>query len=510
MNLKPKEHISKEELKSGLSYVVKEGLTTEAMATLTGGAFLVSLALFFNASNFQIGLLAALPTLANIFQLFAIYLVHKYANRRKITVATAFLGRVPLLLIAFLPFLFPAAVSLNLLIALLVVHYVMGAISGSSWTSWMKDLIPQRKLGSFFANRSRLIQIVGVTLSLLLAFGLDYVKLNHAVYEINAYSVMFFTGGVVGLLGLLLLSRTPEPKTHPVKENLFRLFKNPLKNENFRKLIVFQSFWTFAINLAAPFFSVYMMRTLGLPLSYIVGLTLLSQLSSIVFIRIWGRYSDRYSNKTILRTCAPIYIACIFAWTFTTMPAPTLLTLPLLVLIHLFSGLSTAGINLAISNIGIKLAPKGEAMVFLSVRSMLNAFFAGIAPLIGGLFADYFAARELSFNLEWKSPDGNFIFHTLDLQQWDFFFVLAVILGLGALNLLGRVKEEGEVKEKVAFSELRSELRREFDSSMPLSGLRFMVNLPLSLFTKVVRKVRTRRRRRSADGAPPLHNPIRV
>jgi len=54
MNLQPKDALTEREVESGLKYVIWDGLTAEAMTSLTGGAFLVALAVLMGASNFQI------------------------------------------------------------------------------------------------------------------------------------------------------------------------------------------------------------------------------------------------------------------------------------------------------------------------------------------------------------------------------------------------------------------------------------------------------------------------
>src|SRR4051812_36082949 len=105
MNFRTSEHLTEDQVESGLKLVVKDGLATEAMASLAGGAFLIAFALKMGASNFQIGLLAALPTIANIFQLVSIWLVQRYNNRRAIAVITSLFARSPLFIIAVLPFL---------------------------------------------------------------------------------------------------------------------------------------------------------------------------------------------------------------------------------------------------------------------------------------------------------------------------------------------------------------------------------------------------------------------
>src|SRR5215213_7517024 len=116
MGLRPKKELTEAEIKTGLRLVIQDGLAAEAMTSLTGGAFLVAMALLMGASNFQIGLLAALPTFTNIFQLVSIWLVRRYNNRRAISVYCAFLARIPLLVVGSMPLLFPQEGSVKLVI----------------------------------------------------------------------------------------------------------------------------------------------------------------------------------------------------------------------------------------------------------------------------------------------------------------------------------------------------------------------------------------------------------
>ncbi|HEY0272418.1 MAG TPA: MFS transporter [Chitinophaga sp.] len=397
MNFRPS-HLSDAEVASGLKMVVKDGLAAEAMSTFTGGAFLVAVALHLGASNFQVGLLAALPTLTNVFQLLAIWLVQRSNNRRAVTVLCSLAARFPLLIIGAMPWLFSQGAGLMGLLFLLSFHYFFGSVAGASWNAWMKDLVPDEILGAYYSYRTRLVQALNVILSLLLALGVDFVKARYPAYEFTAYCVMFLLGGGAGMLGVYLLARTPEPVAQPARENVVRAFRQPLKDRNFRRLLCFNAGWTFALNLATPFFSVYMMKTLGLPLSYIVGFNVLAQLSSICSLHMWGRYADKYSNKNIFRVCAPVYIACILAWAFTGMFSSRYLVIALLGLIHVLSGTSLAGINLAMGNISIKLAPRGQAMAYLSAMNMLLAASAALAPMAGGLLADSLAVHVQGWN----------------------------------------------------------------------------------------------------------------
>src|SRR4051812_14674822 len=211
MNFLPSSRLSEKEIASGLKLVTQDGLAVETMVVLTGGTFLTALAIKLGASNFQIGLLAALPTLTNIFQLLALWLVQYYNNRRVITIVCTFLARFPLIIIGLMPFLFSAGTTIQTLIFLLFFHYLFGSLAGATWNSWMKDLLPDNQLGNFFANRTRLTQILNVILSLAISLLIDYVKVHYPAYETMTYTALFLAGSVAGLLSLLTLVHTPEP-----------------------------------------------------------------------------------------------------------------------------------------------------------------------------------------------------------------------------------------------------------------------------------------------------------
>ena len=52
--------LTEEEIKSGLRVVIRDGMGSTSMTTITGGAFLVAFALKLGASNLVIGLMAAI------------------------------------------------------------------------------------------------------------------------------------------------------------------------------------------------------------------------------------------------------------------------------------------------------------------------------------------------------------------------------------------------------------------------------------------------------------------
>ena len=86
------------------------------------------------------------------------------------------------------------------------------------------------------------------------------------------------------------------------------------------------------------------------------------------------------------------------------MPEKYFLTIPLLVAIHIVMGLASSGVSLASGNISMKLAPEGQATTYLATNTIVNSIAAGVAPILGGKFADFFSGRQLAWTLEYTSP----------------------------------------------------------------------------------------------------------
>jgi MFS family permease len=497
---RPSRNINPAQTARGLRLVIADGMTAEAMVVFTSGTFLTAMAIRLGASNFQLGLFAALPTFTTIFQLFSILLVRRFNNRRLITAVFNFLARLPILAIGLIPFLFTGGTSIEVLFLLLFFQHIFGDIAGASWNAWMKDLVPAGQMGAFFSRRTRLSQTLNVTLSLATAFAIDYVKAHFPQDEILVYHILFLVGGSLGLISVGFLLGTPEPHARRINDRLLTLIRRPLQNQNFRNLLIFNSSWAFALNLATPFFAVYLLETIKLPLSYVIGLGILGQLSGILSYRVWGKYTDRFSNKTIIAICAPLYILCLFAFAFTAAPGNLLGSLALLVAIYLISGWAIAGINLALSNVGLKLAAREEAIAYISVKNMFVAFFSTIAPLIGGLLADFFATHEFSGSLQFKSTHSITTFTLINLQGWNYFFIIGGLLALLSLRFLNRVQESGEIDKNRAVTFLRARVRNRLEESLG-RHLAYGLFLPADLVRRRVKK-RSKKRRNSIKKNP--------
>ena len=251
---------------------------------------------------------------------------------------------------------------------------------------------------------------------------------------------------LVGLIGVLCISAIPEPSMSGGRNvpRFGTLLRKPFEDRNFKNLIVFLTSWSFAINLALPFLSMYMLTSLGMDTSMVMVFTVVGQVSSLAFFKMWGRLSDRFSNKSVLRVSGPILIGCFLLWAATVLFHAVLLPGSAA---EVLMGMATSGVGLVSGNISLKLAPNGEATSYLASSSLFAALATGTAPLLGGVIAMF-------------------------VPNWEYFFLVASMLGFFSLHRLTLVKEDGEVQESVVVKEMLSEMRRGCSASHIRKGIR--------------------------------------
>jgi MFS family permease len=423
--------------------IVFDGICTTAMNAFLIGPFLAAFALALGASHREIGLISAIAFLSRPMQLAGLYAVDRWNRRRGLIVSCALSARLLWILIVCLPFL-PEKGSVRLLLAVLVCSGLIAAIPGPAWHSLVRNLLPVDSLGTIFSKRLAWGTVVGLTLTLAGGFFVDAWPDLTGRPRVQAYSLLFLVGIVFGLVGVRSIMRLPEPPMEGERsESLRALIRLPLRDQGFRPLLGFIAFWNFAINLATPFFVVFMLERLLLPMRAITAFIVLQQLTSVLSVRIWGLLSDRFSNKAVLLTTVPLAIAAVTAWSFTTLPKQYVLTIPLLIAIQVGIGLSLSAIPLAITNLALKQSPPGLTHAYMMVADLFGAPSGAIAPLVGGWLMDFFAAHHLALTFQWSGPAAQLSAYVVSIRGLDFIFVISGLAGVIAFQWLALIPESG-------------------------------------------------------------------
>jgi MFS family permease len=482
----PTSQLTDEDRDAGLVWYVRNGMYFKIMESLSIGVFLTAYALNLGASNLVIGVLAAIPSLTQLAQLPAVYLVERMSSRRIVAVFLTLASRLFLLVAALAALLAPSSLALLVLVIAFALRYVLGAVGGCALNSWMRDFLPAGRFGAFSARRLTRMTITAAIAALAGGIFVDHWIDITGFPKLYAYSVLLVIATVSGLAETYAMSRIPEPTPLPMTANADQktgLF-TPLRQQNVRRLVAVRFSWNFAVNLAAPFFAVQMLRQLEFSLTTVMILTALSQGANALVTGTFGTLADRYSNKRGLPFAAPLVIACSFAWTFTSQPDRHIFTLPLLVVIHILTGVATAGVTLASGNLANALSPSSGATRHLALCAAFTAIAAGTAPILGGLYADALANYEFSLTVNWRAPGGEAAIPAFDVTRWDFYFIAATLIGLWSLTRLELIEEPSEGGHVRVRRELMIGVWRGVQTASSIAGLKAISDMPIALITQ--------------------------
>jgi MFS family permease len=491
MFLAPTPTLSDEDRERGLRHLVREAGYSNAVTAVTSGVILTAFALHLGASNTTIGLLAAATFWVQLLQVPGVLMVESLRTRKRISVLASLISRCALVGMALLALSGGGKLALVGLVAAQVFYGGVATFGGCAWNAWVRDLAPEQRMGQIFAKRTVNATIVGLVASLAAAFALDRAP-EGSFLRPFAFAGLYMAAFLAGLLSCRELALTPEPQMPAPTERvqLLPLLRAPLKDVNFRRLIAFLASWQFAVNLATPFFTVFFVKQLGLSVTFVVILGVVSQATNLLALRSWGLLSDRFANKSVLAVAAPVFIACIAAMIGASQIDERFWVMAYLVGLHALMGLATAGVTLSSGNIALKLSPRGSATAYIAANALISSAAAGLAPVLGGVFADFFAARRLDILVRWTSPNDVLTLMPLRVSNWDFYFLIAAILGLYALHRLAMVKEEGEIDSKIMVSEVLAQARRDVRNVSPIAGLKMLTDVPAAL----LREGRVRKR----------------
>ena len=444
--LEPVETVTPQALAAGERALVRDLAWASMSGAFSGGVILVAFALSLGATPVMVGLLAAIPYLTQASQLPATLLVERVRQRRKIGVLAITGMRVLILSMAALPFL-PHGMALTFLVGSQVVIAALNAIGACAVNSWLHQLIPHEKLGHFFSRRLFSRTTLACLGTLAAGALVDHFPPHRTV---QAYALSFALAGLTGFISSWYLSRAPEPVMHAAGPavSMRQRLRGPFRDANFRALLLFLGSWIVASNLAAPFITVYLMEQRGYPVGTVTSLWVTSQLANALTLYLWGRLSDRLSNKGVLAVVLPVYFLCVLALCFVDESFNPRWQLGTLYVIHFLMGVANGGIGLATGNLGLKLAPQGEGTVYLAAIGLVSAVAGGTAPIVAGALAEAFQASQLSAVVRFTSPASHHEMALVSFAHWEFLFAISAMAGFYVLHALSRVREGREVSER--------------------------------------------------------------
>jgi len=381
------------------------------------------------ASNFQFGLLTALPFIASLLSLPGSMLVESTGCRKRTFLWSFYLQRAMWFVIPLLPLWVisrwgfgSAGTALSVFLWLVFIMYAAGAAGGPAWLCWMADLVPPRVNGKYFSRRRQWGIAAAVPVAVFVGYLLDRCALADNRAVLHCCAMLFMCCAVCGLADIHLFQYVPEAARPPQRgARLFESLREPLRHRQFLRCSCFVGALTFAVNFLGQFATLYLLEEVGVTnLAAQMILVVAPMLGQLLLLGAWGQAADRMGKRPLLALASAGLVPVGIGWCFVT-PHRVWLAYALAGLgAALWTGVEVANLNLVLETSGgARRRPGGSSF------AAVNSVIINICGCLGGLSAGLIA--QILRDWHWQPLGGGKVYNF-----YDVLFIASGVLRLGS------------------------------------------------------------------------------
>jgi MFS family permease len=418
-------------LRRTLSLVTLAWVFGSVWQTATAGAPLTMFATSLHASQFEFGLLSALPFMATLISMPASLLIERTGQRKRIFLWGQYVNRLLWIPIALIPVYmlhrfgragYHPAMSVFML--LMFVMYAGGAVGGPAWTSWMADVVPERLRGKYFSRRRQWGIASAIPAALVAGWMLDHLSSGGAtprpMVVMEWCAIIFMWSSVFGFTDIHLFQYIDDPDQPPPKRiSLLGVFAEPLRDAQFLWFAGFVATMTFAVSFMGQFVTLYMLEKLRITNTQVQLMLLVAPMIAQLFVLpIWGHAADRMGKKPVLAISSLALVPVGFGWCWCSADRVWLGYLLSAIGAALWVGVEVANLNLT-----LEMATPGEDGKSKGGSNYVaaNSVIINIAGCCGGLSAGVIA--QLLGNWYWNP-------HIPGIRSIGFYEILFALSGI--------------------------------------------------------------------------------
>jgi MFS family permease len=416
---KKRQPTNDEKVDMSLKMSTSEGIFNAA-STSINSTFITPLALHLGANNSDVGLLSAVQNLANTISQIPGAKMTNYYSRKSIWMLGQLTSKIFLWLPVVFLSLFAFEHSIMLLLAVMALIAFFAGLRNPAWTSMMGDLVPLKIRGRYFGMRNMVTGIAGVVMTLVSGW----------IVTVYGFSVIFVLSIVISAISIIFFLKMYEPPVRKVFHYKHSFGIHPshwmtsLKIN--RPLVIFTLYLMlmyFAVEIASPFYTVYMLRDMHIDYFWFSVLTILGAVIRIVSFKYWGRLEDKFGSRKILLVVG--FFGCFtpFLWLFVS-------SIGEIALVKIFDGFIWAGFDLIVFNYLLDITPANKRPVYIANHSFFVGLLVTAGDLTGGLLAHSLDSTTFM------------IWHGLQIV-----FLISFVLRLCVLVILPKIREV-EVKQR--------------------------------------------------------------
>lgn len=369
--------------KESRKYSIKEGIFSSARVSF-GDRYISPFAIAINTSNSLIIMLSSIASILGPFsQLIGSKLIEK-TTRKKIVLKSVFLESLMWLPLITIAILFYNGILTQILPLILLISFslfiIFSNISYPAWFSWLGDIVNENKRGKWFAKRTLIMSFVTIILAISASFLLDYFKKINLI--MIGFIILFSLALISRIICWKIFKKQYEPKIE-LKEGYYFSFADFIlksTKNNFGRFTIFRSVLGFATAISSPLIVIYLLKYLQFSYTSYVVITLAGTLFSLLVLKLWGKFADKYGNYRVLRITSIAIPIIPILWILNH-------SLIYLILVPSFiGGTAWAGFNISARNFiydNISTQKRGLAVSYYNILIGIGVFFgAGLSAIL--------------------------------------------------------------------------------------------------------------------------------
>jgi len=341
------------------------------------GPYITIYLLALGATEGQVGLFASLSALAGALMFLpGAELARRFSNHRHLVVYASLASRLMLPCLALVSWLVEGQTAIAAVILLATLRVAFSQLGVPAWTALTARVVPEGIRGRYFSTRT-----FAMSLAALIVVPIAG-RLITSLGSPSGYQVSFALALVAGMISSYAYSRIPFSHSTTGQQvagpSLRQTLRTLPQNSLFLRFCLVTVVLNFSVQLAAPFFNVYLVRNLGAQAAFIGLSTAISSGADLIGQRLWGPLADRKGLRWIMVTTIPFAAFIPFGWLFPRTPWET-------VPISVIGALGWAGYNLAAFNLLLKSTPAEGRPLYSALYNTAAALASMLGPLLGSL-----------------------------------------------------------------------------------------------------------------------------
>lgn len=376
--------------KKDRDWFIIQALIGTVFALFTGATYLTGLFNKVNAPEILIGYLPIIGSIAGIVTIFAGYTMQRIRSRKKFILICNTILKTLIVLIAWIPLIFPNQNAAYIMIIMALVAYALNNFMAIAINSWFVDLIDSKIRGQYMSVRNMVALIANLIVPVIVSAFIDTSSDQYL-----AIVVVFTIAWIIMWAESYSFYKIGEPPMSPAtkKIKLKDVFIVPIKNKEFMKFMVPIAAFYFIWYIAMSYGTLYQLNYLGLSYTFISLASVLNVILQFIWYPIIGKLVDRYNTDLLLMACFMLYFIDSLIWGFTNLSSKYLM----IILVNVIASMTAPFFSLTLFKKKYDIIPQTERSLYDGFYTAIIASIIALAPIIGSLLKDYIAVNIKPF-----------------------------------------------------------------------------------------------------------------